>query len=302
MTNHHWTTTILLLPFLSAMGAAQATPRADTAFTTPIEVSSDGATLRAMMHVAAGSGPRPTVVSIKGFPGNDSQDFPKFMQSKGVNAVAMNLRGQLESDGQYTLGGSPSDVAAVVTYLRGDRARRQFGVDPDRIIVVGTSAGSFAALRAAADDPSIRCVALIVPFNWTLAGVAARSDAGRQSFEAAAQRIRQQSPPPVRLSDRFVQTLIDSAETFDLRRAAARLTRHNVLMVGAKNDGTAPLSTHFEPVVSVLRDARAVVRDTIVEDSHNLPSSLPAIYDLFARWANECARQVSGRTAAASSR
>jgi pimeloyl-ACP methyl ester carboxylesterase len=292
MTNHHLTAAIILLPVLSSMGAAQATARSDTGFTTPIEVSSNGATLRATMHVAAGSGPRPTVVSIKGFPGNNSQDFPTFLRSRGFNAVAINLRGQLESDGQYTVGGSPSDAAAVVSYLREDHARRTFGVDPDRIIIVGTSAGSFAALRAAASDASIKCVALIVPFNWTLAGVSARSDAGRQDLEAAAQRITQQSPPPVRLSDTFVQTLIDSAETFDLRKAAAGLTRRNVLMVGAKNDATAPMSTHFEPVVSVLRGARAVVRDTTFEDSHNLPNSLPAIFDLFARWASACARQA----------
>ena len=289
MTNHQLTAAILLLFFRSAIGAAQ-TARTDTGFTSPIEVSSGGATLRATMHVAAGNRPRPTIVSIKGFPGNNSQDFPKFMQSKGFNAVAMNLRGQLESDGQYTVGGSPSDVAALVTYLREDQVRSKFGIDPDRIIVVGTSAGSFAALGAAAGDARIKCVALIVPFNWMLAGISARSDAGRQSLEAAAQRIRQQSLPPVRLSDNFVPTLIDSAEAFDLRKVTSGLTWHSILMVGAKNDATAPLSAHFEPVVSSLRDARAAVRDTIVDDSHNLPASLPAVFDLFARWAFECAR------------
>lgn len=289
MTNHILTAAILLLPALATAGLAQATARADTAFTTPIKISSGGATLRATMHVGAGSSPRPTVVSIKGFPGNNSQEFPQYMQSKGFNAVAMNLRGQLESDGQYTVGGSPSDAAAVVDYLR--RNRHEFGVDPDRIILVGTSAGSFAALRTAATDTSIRCVALIVPFNWMLAGVSARTDAGRQGLEAAAQRIAQQAPPPVRLSSTFVSTLIDSAETFDLRKAAEGLNRHNVLMVGAKQDATAPLSTHFTPVVSVLRSARgAVVRDTILDDSHNLPNSLPAAFDLVARWATECAR------------
>lgn len=290
MTTYYPPAALLLLTVLPTMGAAQTTPRADTAFIAPIEVSSGGATLRATMHVASGSGLRPTVVSIKGFPGNDSQDFPRFMQSKGFNAVAMNLRGQLESDGQYTVGGSPSDVAAVVAYLRGDFARRTFNVDPGRIIIVGTSAGSFAALRAAAGDPSNKCVALIVPFNWMLAGVSARSDAGRQGLEAAAQRIKQQSPPPVRLSDTFVPTLVDSAETFDLRQAAAGLTRHNVLMVGARQDATAPLSTHFEPVLSALRNARAVVRDTIVDDSHNLPNTIPAVFDLFARWSTDCVR------------
>ena len=290
MTNHHLPAAILLLTVVPAIGTTQTTPRADTAFTSPIEVSSGGATLRATMHVAAGSGPRATVVSIKGFPGNNSQDFPKFMQSKGFNGIAMNLRGQLESDGEYTVGGSPADVAAVVALLRGDQARRTFNVDPDRIIIVGTSAGSYAALRAAAGDASIKCVALIVPFNWMLAGVSGRSDAGRQGLEAAAQGIKQQSLPPVRLSDTFVPALVDSAEAFDLRKAAAGVTRHKVLMVGARQDATAPLAAHFEPVLSVLRSANAAVRDTIVDDSHNLPNTIPAVFDLFARWATDCTR------------
>lgn len=290
MRNRHLAGAIALLTLLPSIGATQTAARADTAFSMPIEVSSAGATLRTTLHVAAGNGTRSSVVSIKGFPGNDSQEFPRFMQSKGFNALAMNLRGQMGSEGFYTVGGSPADVSAIVAYLRGDPALQNFRVDPSRVVVVGTSAGSFAALRAAADDPAIRCVALIVPYNWTFAGVSARSAAGRAGLEAAAKRIMQQSPPPVRLPDTFVSTLIDSAEVFDLRQAATRLAGRNVLMVGAKQDSTAPLPAHFAPVLAALRNTGAVVRDTIVDDSHNLPNTLPVVFDLFARWASDCIR------------
>jgi hypothetical protein len=201
----------------------------------------------------------------------------------------MNLRGQLESDGQYTIGGAPLTLLPSWPTSAGIKA----GGCSVLIQVASLSLDRAPVLSLRSEPPPaiLRSIGRAHrPFNWTLAGVSARSDAGRQGLEAAAQRITQQSPPPVRLSDTFVATLIDSAEVFDLRQVAAGLTRHHVLMVGARQDATAPMSTHFEPVVGALHSAQAVVRDTVFDDGHNLTNTLPAVFAFFARWASDCAR------------
>lgn len=279
---------VVITPYVAP---GQTAPGADSAFTVPIEVSSQGSTLRAVLHVAAGAGPHVTLVALKGFPGGTTPAFARYLQSAGFNAIEMNVRGQQESDGSYHVAGAPADAAAMIAFLRGDSARRAFRVDPRRIAVSGASAGSFAALSAAAADSTVRCVNLIVPFNWTVVLLDARPDpAIRAAMVAQEQAIRSRTPAPVRLDSGFVNRMLESAETYDLREVAKRLAERNVLMIGARQDQTAPLDTHFHPVVQSLRGSKAVVRDTVVDDIHNLPATFTSVFGLVARWLVDCAR------------
>lgn len=280
---------ILTFSLLIVPGLARA--QSDTAFSVPIEVKSQGVTLRATMHVAAGAGPHATLVSLKGFPGNNSQAFPSFLRSKGFNAISMNFRGQQQSDGMYDVAGTPADAAAIIAFLRSDSARRVFRIDPKRIAISGTSAGSFGALNAAASDESIGCVALIVPFNWTVLLMEMRkSPVTRTAMVAQVQTMTNRPDPPVRLDTAFATRTLDNAESYDLRVPAGRLNGRSVFMVGALRDETAQLDTHFNPVRDALRGGEAAVRDTILDDTHNLPNSGDVVFDLIATWLGTCAR------------
>lgn len=281
---------ILLASVLTLALPVAAHAQADTAFSVPIEVTSQGITLRAILHVAAGPGPHATFIVLKGFPGGRGQAFPVFMQSKGFNAISPNFRGQLESDGTYDVAGTAADVAAIVGYLRSDSARRAFRIDPRRIAIAGTSAGSYAALSAAATDEFVRCVALVVPFNWAIPLLQMRNNAlFRTAMVSQLQSITSGSAA-VRLDTAFVSRTVDSAEVVDLRSAATRLPGHDVLMIGAQRDETAPLDTHFKPVRDALRAARAAVRDTILDDTHNLPATTQTVFELTATWMRGCVR------------
>lgn len=286
---------LFVLLSVPSLAVAQGVTGSDSAFRAPIEVMSQGTTLRADMYVAAGPGPHPTIVAFKGFPGGNSPALSRFLQAQGFNAISVNFRGQNESDGLYTVGGTAADAAAVIAFLRTDSARRAFRVDTKRLSILGTSAGSWATLRAAADDPSLQCLALVVPFNWTFIGIEARSNGNtRAMMEGQARQLASRSPSPVRLPASFVTTLIDSAESFDLRQAATRLPGRRVLMVGAQQDSTAPIATHFGPVLSALRNAPvAAVRDTIFDDEHNMSASSDQVFALVARWMSDCQREAS---------
>jgi hypothetical protein len=270
----------------TAPAVAQETSRADSAFAAPIEIASAGVILRGTVFVAAGNGRHATVVHLQGFPGGRSTVFEEYLQSQGFNAVSVFVRGQQTSGGNYSVSGMPDDAAAVVAFLRSDSARRAFRINADHITLVGGSAGSVGALRATSSDPGLRCVAAIVPFNWTFAGLAARRDtAVLQGYRAVIANLASRPEPPIRTDASFIPDVVDNAERHDLRIAARSLRGRKVLLVGARNDETAPLAEHFLPLVEAARSAPgAAVRDTIVSDTHALQATLSDVYAVTARW------------------
>jgi alpha/beta superfamily hydrolase len=273
------------------IGPSGAVAQSDSAFSVPIEVKSQGITMRATLFVAAGLEPHATHVTLKGFPDGNSSTLQKFMQSRGFNAIALNFRGQHDSDGTYDVAGTAADAATLMTFLRSDSARRAFRIDPQRIVLSGQSAGSYATLTTAAADQSIRCVSLTVPFNWALPLLdMRRSPIIRTAMVNTLNRIANRTPSVVRLDTAFVQRSIDMAESFDLRSVASRVKGRNIWMIGAGRDGTAPMALHFNPVRDSLRSAGSIVRDTTFDDTHELPASGPAVYELSAAWVGECTR------------
>jgi alpha/beta superfamily hydrolase len=265
--------------------------QADTAFSVLLEVKSQGVTMRAPLFVAAGPGPHPTLITFKGFPGGNSSALSRFMQDRGINSVILNFRGQYESDGTYDVAGTALDAAAFVAFLKSDSAVRAFRIDPRRIAISGQSAGSFAALSATANDATIRCSSLVVPFNWAVPLLdMRRSPLVRSAMVAQLNTIAARNTEAVRLDSAFASRSVDIAEQLDLRTAAMKLQGRQMLLVGAKKDATAPLALHFNPVLDSLRKGQAVVRDTTFDDDHNLTGSRDEFFTLQADWIRSCTR------------
>jgi hypothetical protein len=257
----------------------------------PFQFDIEGTTLRGRIHFATTPGPRPTVIELKGFEqpeGSVAVGAP----SHGYNGVSIDFRGQNASDGRYAPGNTRADLAGLMAFLRSDRALKDWGVDPARLIVVATSAGSFAALSALADDAALRCGAVVVPFNWGFAGTMIRADANiRSEFE---QVIAGGNPALVRPVPGLVGMVGDSAAGLDNDTVAKRLNGKVVFLVGAAQDQIAPLDYNFHPLVAAARAAGASVRDTIVEDAHNLTRTEGAVTEAIWRWVRtDC--QAAGR-------
>jgi pimeloyl-ACP methyl ester carboxylesterase len=271
--------------------AQSASAPADS-FTTRIEVPSRGDTLRGFIRVAEGEGPRLTVLLLQGFPGAETPKLPATMQAAGFNGVGFNFRGNRTSGGFFTVDGTIEDAKAMVAFLRSDSARRRWHVDPDRIALVGASSGTLSTLRTAADDPRIACVAVMVPFNWSVPGLAARTDpAVRSQFDLFLRNLTGRPNPPIRERG-MVDRLIATADSLDLAPVGARLGGRKVMLVGAAEDQTAPLPQHFMPLVEAIRNAGgAGLRDTIVADSHNLPGTGDEVVAGIVRWLrSDCMR------------
>lgn len=279
--------TAILVASTTATAAAQSVQTvAVDSFSAPLEVQSHGATLRGTIRVAAGAGSHATVVFLKGLPDVDEPAFPRFAQAEGFNGVSVSFRGQHRSDGQYTIEGTVEDAHALVEFLRSETARRLYRVDPERIVVVSASGGTLAALQTVASDPGLRCVAVMVPFNWTQAAQAARSDSSvRKRIVGIVASMTVGPKAPIRVSSDFTAHLLANAELYDIRRAGANLHQRVVFLIGAQQDDVAVLSVNHDPLLQAIRTAGpALLRDTLVADGHALALTQQDVFAAIGRW------------------
>lgn len=148
--------------------------------TERVEFPSDGTTLVGYLDNGAAGEPRPCVVLCQGFGG--TQDTPAFTANAksfadaGYAVLRFDYRNFGESSGEprqlVDIAGQLDDIAAAVDFARG-----RPGVDPDRIVLWGTSLGGGHVVSAAARDPRIAAVIAQIPFNGFPKKVEGRSAA-----------------------------------------------------------------------------------------------------------------------------
>ena len=101
---------------------------------------------------------RAAIILLHGSHGNrtSTEDYLRFLSRAGYGVLAFDARGHGESAGHTNALGwrADEDVAGAVAFLR-----RQAGVEPNRIGMLGLSMGAEVALRAAANGTPLRAVA-----------------------------------------------------------------------------------------------------------------------------------------------
>lgn len=145
-----------------------------------ISFTSGGGTCVGYLYRPGDGAPRPCVVLCTGFGG--TQDTPSIVANArafaaaGYAAMTFDYRNFGESDGQprqlVDIEGQLDDIGAAVA-----SARRDSGVDADRIVLWGSSLGGGHVVTAAARDERIAAVIAQVPFNGFPKKVEGRSAA-----------------------------------------------------------------------------------------------------------------------------
>jgi pimeloyl-ACP methyl ester carboxylesterase len=161
----------------SAHGATQAAiPRAVIADPRPdprhpaanreVLVMSHGEGMNALFMLAAGPGPKPTMLLLHGLPGNEQNlDLAQAARRAGWNVLTMHYRGSWGSPGRFSLAGAGEDVDAAMAFLRQPENAREYGIDTRRIVIAGHSMGGFFAARYAAHHDDVIGAVLIDPWN-----------------------------------------------------------------------------------------------------------------------------------------
>ena len=129
-------------------------------------ILSHGDGMNALFMLAAGAGPKPTMVLLHGLPGNEQNlDLAQAVRRAGWNVLTLHYRGSWGSPGRFTLAGAGEDVDAALAFLRQPDTVAQYGIDPRRIVIAGHSLGGFLAARYAAAHDDVAGVVLLDPWN-----------------------------------------------------------------------------------------------------------------------------------------
>nr|AGU11532.1 Alpha/beta hydrolase family [uncultured organism] len=160
----------------AAKPAAAAIPRAVVADPAPdpahpaanreVLVMSHGDGMNALFMLAAGAGPKPTMLLLHGLPGNEQNlDLAQAARRAGWNVLTLHYRGSWGSPGRFSLASAGEDVDAAMAYLAQPEVQRSYGIDPARIVIAGHSMGGFFAARYAARHDDVIGAILLDPWN-----------------------------------------------------------------------------------------------------------------------------------------
>jgi pimeloyl-ACP methyl ester carboxylesterase len=231
----------------------------DTAHPMALEelhFASGGARLNGLLYLAAGPGPHPTVVLLHGYPGNERNlDLAQAVRRSGMNVLFFHYRGAWGSGGDFSFANAQADVATALAFLRDSATAARHRVDRRRLALVGHSMGGWLALRGAAADPGVRCVAGLEFADMSRRGARGDSAAMQARTDFVAYTADLTSPGgPLRAAtsaEALVETLVANADAWSLPTIAPSLRDRPVLLVDNRQNAD------HAPMVAALRKAGA---------------------------------------------
>lgn len=214
--------------------ADAAYPAGQDAFVLPVR----GGAMNALIYLASGAGPHPTLLLLHGFPGNEQNlDLAQAARRDGWNVLTLHYRGSWGSPGAFSFGGAAEDAHAALAWLRSPAIMAKYRIDPARIAVAGHSMGGFMAADAAADDRQV--IGLFLIDAWDIGGTAATlaTEAGRKAWhEEAAGDL----PPLAGTSEAaLAQEMLGGADRFAIGKRIAVYGDRPLAIYGAARGGGA---------------------------------------------------------------
>jgi diadenosine tetraphosphate (Ap4A) HIT family hydrolase/acetyl esterase/lipase len=253
-----------------------AHPADMAAFTVP----TGGVRVNAMMYLASGDQPHPTMLMLHGFPGNETNiDLMQAVRRAGWNVMRINYRGSWGSPGKFSFANARADGEAAVAFLNDPANVAKYRIDPKRIVVAGHSMGGFMAADASAADPRVAGTVLIDA--WDI-GKRKAQITDLASRKAAIEKMRPDTAP---LAGTSAELLIKEIETnaakLDLEALSARIADRPLLMVGAEHAG-APTT---RKLAAAARQAQAkALTETYMDTDHSFSDSRIALEAEVLRW------------------
>lgn len=226
---------------------------------------SHGAALNAVLLIAQGPGPHPTVLLLHGFPGNERNfDLGQVLRRAGWNVMVFHYRGNWGSEGDYAFGHVLEDVQAALSHLRSEAWRHEYRVDGERVVVIGHSLGGFAALKVAADDAAVRAVGSISGCDMAVLARDSRQECGEMMESLCCEALPRLHGTT---AQRLIDELLANEAEWNLANLAAQLADRKLLLVAAARDEALPLEEHHTPLLEALQAAGAEDVTTVVLDT-----------------------------------
>jgi diadenosine tetraphosphate (Ap4A) HIT family hydrolase/acetyl esterase/lipase len=267
-------------PIPKAVIADPARDAAHPADMAVFTVPTGGVRVNAMMYLASGDQPHPTMLMLHGFPGNETNiDLMQAVRRAGWNVMRVNYRGSWGSPGKFSFANSRADAEAALAFLRDPANVAKYRIDPTRIVVAGHSMGGFMAADAVAGDP--KAAGAILIDAW---------DIGKQKADlvdpakrkTALENLRDSTPPLAGTSAELLAKEIETTSAkLDLEALSARIADRPVLMIGAEHAG-APTT---RKLAAAARQAQAkALTETYMDTDHSFSDSRIALEAEVLRW------------------
>lgn len=203
-------------------------------------VPSHGEGMNALIFLAAGAGPKPTMILLHGLPGNERNlDLAQAVRRAGWNVLTFTYRGAWGSPGRFSIAGAVEDSAAALAFLRDPAVAARYSIDPERLVLAGHSMGGLAAALVGARDTGLAGIVLLDGWNAGASGdeiAAHQGDATwRQRFEAGFDDLGHSLQGATAAS--MTDELLARRAEWNLLAAAPTLARHRLLTVYATYGG-----------------------------------------------------------------
>jgi uncharacterized protein len=232
-----------------------------------LSFESHGSRLNGVFYLAAGSGPRPTVLVLHGFPGFERNlDLAHAYRRAGWNALVFHYRGAWGSEGDFSFGHVLEDVHAALAFVRSDESADDRRVDPSKVALIGHSMGGWASLMTASDDPAILGAASLAGWN---VGLEARLLSANPRERARLLGMIDESMGPLRptYSDLLVKEIRQHGAEWDVEQRAALVAERPLFLAAGSRDAEVPPARHHVPLIDALRAAGASRLTELVWDT-----------------------------------
>lgn len=244
----------------------KAHPASEIAFALPTH----GVKINALLFTAAHSGPHPAVALFNGVPGNERNlDLARAIQRAGWNVLTLNYRGSWGSPGRYSFTHCREDGEAALAWLRDPSTVQRFGIDANRIVLVGHSMGGFVAGWLAGHDGRVAGAVLIsagrsfgnLPSGISRTEVVKRMEANLANDEGM-------HTVGDTTAEALADELIRNNAAWNLAQFAPTLARHPLLVV-TSDDGGAPNNERVAAAVKAQSGANVTVVHFATDHSYN---------------------------------
>jgi uncharacterized protein len=203
-----------------------------------ILISSHGLGMNALIYLAGGAGPHPTLVLLHGLPGNEQNlDLAQAVRRAGWNVLTLHYRGSWGSPGVFSISHVLQDVDAAVAFVRQPDIAQKFAIDTQRIVLGGHSLGGFATAAHARADAGLLGVLLLDAWNAGASGEKFNKAAGTKRAALVAEEFDDFGNS---LHGATPDIIADEVEAhrvqWNFLSWAPGLTRRPLLVIGASQD------------------------------------------------------------------
>ena len=252
-----------------------------------INISSHGSRMNGLIYLAAGDAPRPVVIFLHGFPGNEKNlDLAQAVRRAGYQAVYIDYRGNWGSAGTFSFANGLEDVDAVLAWVRSKDNADTYHFDTTRIAIVGHSYGGWLALMTAAHEQPSVCVAGLAAWNIGWAGARFAPQPGERDAAIADLGTSMGPGGPINTTaENLVREMSDHGAAWNYIAQAGTLKNHAVLLVSATNDSLDEGPLQHKQLADAIQAAGGTrVTNLVFDDDHPFSAHRLELADVLIKW------------------